>query len=436
MLKNIKAISGVVAMALLLVVSVVAVINFDTFYSTFQSKINIQVEEGSNLNNINLEGLVGNKLYIKNSNSDNISINQIKIGETICDINSSNYTNGVHEIDINGCLDNATSSIQDVVIFSDDSIITKKFFVKDLGGTAQCNDPNLIANNVKSGVTIFGVVGDFEGNLNLTDGDGDSYLWVGVSNYNNGHIVDCDDSNSSITFAVDGTCDNDGDGFIDSSAGGNDINDDIFGSNISMISGLVGEYLFENGGNLGEDTSGNSNDGTPNGGLSQIVGILGNSTYFSGSNDYIELPTVVSGLDSVSISMWVNLSSLSGDRSFFGNFVDPNNNLLLYYDDPLGLRFIVRDNLNNSYDSFYNNISLDTWYHLVAIYTRNEIELYINNVLVSNYIFDAGPIKTITGNQYIGVDGDLSRDFLGSIDNLRVYNRSLSLSEIKGLYNE
>jgi len=62
--------------------------------------------------------------------------------------------------------------------------------------------------------------------------DGDPYMsFAGC-----GTSVDCDDNDSSIIFASDGTCDGDGDGYIDGSAGGYDCLDDDY--NVKFMTGL------------------------------------------------------------------------------------------------------------------------------------------------------------------------------------------------------
>ena len=53
------------------------------------------------------------------------------------------------------------------------------------------------------------------------DGDGDTYIDSTAGG------TDCDDSDAGITEATDGSCDGDGDGYIDSTAGGDDCRDDV-----------------------------------------------------------------------------------------------------------------------------------------------------------------------------------------------------------------
>ena len=95
-----KAISPVVATALLLVVAVVAVVGFQTWFNTFQSGVQTNVEQQSNTGTaITIERLETDGLYLKNSGAENISITGVEVDGT--DINCSNLeiAPGVTNID-------------------------------------------------------------------------------------------------------------------------------------------------------------------------------------------------------------------------------------------------------------------------------------------------------------------------------------------------
>ena len=64
---NKKTISPVIATALLLIVAVISVVGFGSWFGNFQSNINSNVEQSSNTKNtIDLDTIVGNSLYINN----------------------------------------------------------------------------------------------------------------------------------------------------------------------------------------------------------------------------------------------------------------------------------------------------------------------------------------------------------------------------------
>ncbi len=94
--KNKKAISPVVATALLLVVAVVAVVGFQTWFNTYQSTLNVKVEEQSQggsaitIERLESSGIGGDNatVYLRNRDTANdITVTEWKItkdGTTFC----------------------------------------------------------------------------------------------------------------------------------------------------------------------------------------------------------------------------------------------------------------------------------------------------------------------------------------------------------------
>jgi len=126
-----KCISPVVATALLLVVAVVAVVGFQSWFGTYSTNVLSGVESSSvnDVSSINIETVAGNSLYIKNSGS-NLSIKDIKVGGYSCYDNDTVYNTGVFEIDISSCLENISISNPDVVVVTDKGLIEKKIYYK------------------------------------------------------------------------------------------------------------------------------------------------------------------------------------------------------------------------------------------------------------------------------------------------------------------
>lgn len=133
-MESCKGVGPVVAVALLIVVSVVAVIGFQNWYGTFQSKtfsdIEIKVKEGSSRTNI--EGVIGNQLYFKNYLKENLTIKEIKIGTKVCNISQINFSLGINNISLGNCTSNLTSQIQDLVVITENNVFEKKHLFKDI----------------------------------------------------------------------------------------------------------------------------------------------------------------------------------------------------------------------------------------------------------------------------------------------------------------
>lgn len=134
MIRNFKAISPVVATALLLVVAVTAVVGFQTFFQTYSTSLFSKVEVQTNNavdGNLAIETLIGNTLYVKNGVIDNLSIKLLKIGDVNCNI-TQNLSLGINEIDVSLCLANLTINTPNIVLVTDTKILDKKVFLKDI----------------------------------------------------------------------------------------------------------------------------------------------------------------------------------------------------------------------------------------------------------------------------------------------------------------
>jgi len=132
--KSKKAVTAVVATALILVVAVVSVIGFQSWFGSFSSKTFVNVEQNSDQTNSNsqIETLVGDTLYFKNNLEDNLSITEIKVNGNVCNISIANLSLGVESIGLENCTDNLTTNVADVVIVTENKIFNKKIFLKDV----------------------------------------------------------------------------------------------------------------------------------------------------------------------------------------------------------------------------------------------------------------------------------------------------------------
>ncbi|MEA2696950.1 MAG: hypothetical protein QOI66_1221 [Myxococcales bacterium] len=85
-----------------------------------------------------------------------------------------------------------------------------------------------------------------------------------------------------------------------------------------------------------------------------------------------------------------------------------------------------------------NSITDGAWYHIAVTFTAADVPtIYINGVnqtlTMYSVAVSGSPISNV-GTGYIGNKSDLSRGWTGLIDDLRIYNRILSASEINSLY--
>ena len=134
MVKQKKAISPVVATALLLVVAVVAVVGFQSWFTTYQSGINTKVEQQSNAGSAltieRLEGTSSVSYYVKNSATEAVQVNSVKImndgtlkcqNTTAFNATASSVTEGSLDCSSNNL---TTASAYDVVLVTDNGVYT------------------------------------------------------------------------------------------------------------------------------------------------------------------------------------------------------------------------------------------------------------------------------------------------------------------------
>ena len=216
----------------------------------------------------------------------------------------------------------------------------------------------------------------------------------------------------------------------------------------SLTTGLVGYWPFCGNAN---DASGNGYNGTVNG-ASLTTDRFGsaNSAYVGTStfqNIVTSFPGIL-GTNNRSVSIWFNQNSPNnssdqwtlfnysgnGFGEGFGAFIFPGNNLGI--------------DIGNSYVSYNPVITLNVWHQLTVVYsssfgnTVSAVMLYLDGVLLTSYANQYNPSTTInTGNSYSNLTfgGNPSfgpQQFLGKLDDIGIWNRVLTASEIQQLYTQ
>ncbi|UCD37870.1 MAG: T9SS type A sorting domain-containing protein [Fidelibacterota bacterium] len=206
-------------------------------------------------------------------------------------------------------------------------------------------------------------------------------------------------------------------------------------------SGLVAYYPFNGNAN---DESGYGNDGDTTGHAPTLTeDRFGNSNSafsFDGVDDYIELVDgMVHNLPSVSYFGWVKLSSVIGGSSVLSasRYASPSHcqNVLHFTADTTFLSELWCSS-GDTYISYNLPASIiDTWVFIGSTYDGSTFASYINGVKVDSVVF-AGGSTFNEGGVTIGkrVGGDYQVH--GIIDDIRIYNRALSISEIDSLYHD
>ena len=231
-----------------------------------------------------------------------------------------------------------------------------------------------------------------------------------------------------ITVASDST----GGGGSDDGSGGD--SDDGSGGGAGTVAGLVAAYGFdEASGSLVSDASGNYNDGMIEGATRVAQGRFGKALSFNGNNAWVTVNDAAS-LDlstGMALQAWVYPTvSLSGWRS------------VILKENAGGASYYLSANSSQNKPvmavqvggerSLYGTTQLpaNTWTHLAATYDGTTQRLYVNGVEVASRA-QTGSIAQSDGPLRIGGNSVWGEFFTGLIDEVRVYNRVLTASEIQ-----
>ncbi|MDE1944267.1 MAG: LamG domain-containing protein, partial [Patescibacteria group bacterium] len=206
-----------------------------------------------------------------------------------------------------------------------------------------------------------------------------------------------------------------------------------------VSNGLVGWWTMD-GNNLIQnvkDSSGQGNNGSLVGfsatSSAEVAGKIGGALKFNGTSQYITVPdtTALRLSGTYSVSVWIRPAALKdyGNVLFKESLISNTGyGLITFANGSWGWQIGNTLDIQTSAALLKNT----TWSLLIATYDGTNVRLYQNGSLLSTTV--ASAVASDATALALGADTGDGRYFNGTIDDVRVYNRALSASEIQALY--
>jgi PKD repeat protein len=196
----------------------------------------------------------------------------------------------------------------------------------------------------------------------------------------------------------------------------------------------VAAYGFEEGsGTSVTDASGNGNSGTITGATWTSAGRYGKALLFNGTNSLVTIKdTAFLHLGSaLTLEAWVNPTTLASWK-----------NLIYKPQGSTGISYVLQGASSSSQVPSLgmsicsanlmapNPLPLNTWSHIAATYDGTTARFYVNGTLVASQA-QTGTITETTDALTIGGNSAYGENWAGLIDEVRIYNRALSATEVQ-----
>lgn len=209
-----------------------------------------------------------------------------------------------------------------------------------------------------------------------------------------------------------------------------------------ITTGLVGHYKLDEGsGTTATDASVNSNDGTHLGSPTPVhaTGVIKGGLTFSGNFDRVEITDPVDGshdfdTNDFSVSFWFKSNAIPGSQArLAGKLFSAGHPGFVFFADSSGdVNFLVDDGDTDGFVSASGLLD-GNWHHIVWVRDGNRYDLYADGLLVD---FDTEPLLSISNSENLkfGASDASSGDYDGSLDDIRLYDRGLTASDVDELF--
>jgi hypothetical protein len=207
---------------------------------------------------------------------------------------------------------------------------------------------------------------------------------------------------------------------------------------------LVYLPLNESAGTVATDTSGNQRNGTLFNSPIWTAGKVGNGLALNGSSQYVGVPNIHVAGSGITVAAWVKFSSFPAneDQRIVSKASDPTeagHYWMLGHTNSGSERLRFRLKTNGTTSTLVassGDLSTNVWYHAAAVYDGSNMLLYLNGSLVGS-LAKSGSIDTNSAVPVnIGRNPDSYGYFAGTVDEVKIFDRGLSPTEVAALMTE
>ena len=196
----------------------------------------------------------------------------------------------------------------------------------------------------------------------------------------------------------------------------------------------------ETGGTTAADSSGNNNTASLVGGPVFTAGTVGNALSFNGSNQYVTIPhSPALNVINFTVSLWVYPKAVKSDWQPLitkENATGGNRNYGLYIlPNTLKVHYSFQAGDCSTYRSFTSlgSMAQNAWNLVTMSYDGSSFKLYLNDALDSVQSISSAVCQN-TEPVKLGSELSVFTPFNGNEDDVRLYNRVISASEVSSLY--
>jgi hypothetical protein len=203
---------------------------------------------------------------------------------------------------------------------------------------------------------------------------------------------------------------------------------------LALDAGNTKSYV--SGSTVWRDLSGNNNSGSLTNGPT-YSSANGGAIVFDGVNDYVNLglTNISPTLSNLTISFFVKINKINTKQSFISSYTaSPQGGWGVEFLTTNKINFFGFTNTTTFTDVQTNQtLSLNQIINITCVFVNSTFSIYINGLFDNS----KSGVSTVykTSNIFIGNDLTLVTPFNGTLSNMLIYNRALTVQEITQNYN-